>query len=339
MSEILLKNKKEWDELAQLVKRAQKSVRRLSPEELHRLDVLYRRVTVHLAQVSSRTRDAALVQHLNNLAAAAHSVIYVAPRPGFLKTTGSFLTDGFARSVARTWRHHALAIALLIFGVMIAYTAVRHDPVAAYALLPPGEVRQPGASREQLESVLRSGRDSEGGEKFMFASFLFSNNFRVGLLALATGVLAGVPTIFLIIYNGMILGAFLAVYHASGVHAEVWAWLAPHGITELGAIALCGGIGLLLGRAVVSPGMLTRAESLRLAGIEAGKIILGVAVMLFMAAIIESYLRQSHLPIEARFGFAIGSLLFWIAYFVRGALLERRAKSIPRENSDHVRLA
>ena len=103
------------------------------------------------------------------------------------------------------------------------------------------------------------------------------------------------PTVLLLGYNGMVLGAFTSGYHGAGIHAEYWAWILPHGVTELTAVVLCGGTGLLLGRAAVAPGLHTREESLRRAGREAGRVCLGVAGMLVFAASVESYLRQSHL--------------------------------------------
>ena len=97
-------------------------------------------------------------------------------------------------------------------------------------------------------------------------------------------------------------------------------------MTEIGAIILCGGIGLSLGAAVVCPGLVTRAESLRRAGIEAGRACLGVAGMLIAAAAIESYLRQSELSTVERLAFAAVSALFWLAYFTHGALRERASR-------------
>ena len=138
---------------------------------------------------------------------------------------------------------------------------------------------------------------------------------------MAMGVLAAIPTALLMIYNGMILGVFVAIHQQAGIDAELWAWILPHGVTEIGAIVLCGGVGLMLGRAVVAPGLLTRTEALQQAGITS----LGVAGMLFAAAIIESYLRQSHLSTSARLLFAAGSALFWAAFIVHGFLRERAA--------------
>lgn len=323
MSEFLTKNKPVWEELEMLVARGRKAIGRMSPGELRRLDVLYRLTTVHLSQVTTRTKDARLEAYLNQLVASAHSLIYLPPRRSVFVGVFRYMVEGFPRMILRTWRYQAVSALLLFSGAVVAYVAARRDPLAAYALLPASEIRLPGSTREQLLGVLRSGRDQGDGEKFAFASFLFSHNLRVGILSMGVGVLAAVPTALLILYNGMILGAFTAVHHGAGIYAEYWAWILPHGITELFAIVLCGGVGLMLGRAVVSPGLLTRTESLRRAGVEAAQVVIGAAGMLVFAAIIESYLRQSHLSTPARLSFAAGSALFWILYLAHGYVRER----------------
>ena len=75
--------------------------------------------------------------------------------------------------------------------------------------------------------------------------------------------------------------------------------------------------------------MLTRTESLRRAGIEAGAMAIGVAGMLLAAAAIESFLRQSHLSTDGRLIFAAASGVFWMLYLAHGAIRERR--SLQRE--------
>jgi uncharacterized membrane protein SpoIIM required for sporulation len=329
MSDFITRNKPAWEELEHLVARARKRIGRMEPEELARLDALYRRTTIHLAQVVTRTQDVRLAKYLNDLTAAAHSIIYLPPRKSAFNGAVQFIVEGFGRAVARTWRYHTAAAGLLFAGALLAYSAACHDTLAAYALsMSPemGEIRLPGSTPEQLHEVLTHGRDQETSEKFAFASFLFSHNLQVGILSLCLGILAGVPTIFLLLYNGMLLGSFTATYHQAGIYADYWAWILPHAVSELSAIILCGGVGLMLGMAVLSPGELTRAERLRRAGREAVALCLGVAGMLIVAATIESYLRQSHLSNEARFAFAGCSALFWAAYFLYGALRENTAR-------------
>jgi uncharacterized membrane protein SpoIIM required for sporulation len=329
MSDFIIRNKPIWSELEQLVARARKRIGGMTPEELARLDALYRRTTIHLAQVVTRTQDARLAKYLNDLTAAAHSIIYLPPRKSALAGTLKFILEGFGRAVARTWRYHLAAAVLVLGGALFAYFAAGNDTLAAYALsMSPqaGDIRTPGSTPEQLRNVLKHGREQEASTKFAFASFLFSHNLQVGIMSLCLGILAGIPTIFLLLYNGMILGSFTAMHHQAGIYADYWAWILPHAVSELSAIILCGGVGLMLGMAVLSPGELTRAESLRRVGREAAAVCLGVAGMLVIAAAVESFLRQSSLSNAARFAFAAASAVFWATYFSYGALREHAAR-------------
>jgi uncharacterized membrane protein SpoIIM required for sporulation len=332
MGDFVTRNKADWEELEHLLKRAQRSVGRLEPEELNRLDVLYRRVTIHLAQVRTRTRDERLAIYLNGLAAGAHSLIYLPPRQSVLGKIGAFAVYGFARTIARNWRYHLVSACVLILGALLAYHACTHDVLAAYALLPPGDIRQPGATPEQLLKVLHGGREMGSGIKSVFASFLFTHNLKVGLISMGLGALAGIPTVLLLLYNGMMLGAFVALHVQAGVALEMWAWILPHGVTELSAITLCGGVGLMLGHAVISPGLKTRAQSLVEAGGEAARTTIGIAGMLMIAAFIESFVRQSHFSTTQRLIYAALTALFWGLYVAFG-FMWKDEKDVPQPGS------
>jgi uncharacterized membrane protein SpoIIM required for sporulation len=325
MQGFVARHKGEWDELEGLVRAARKSPARLSAAERRRLDVLYRRTATCLARIDTRGDDGPLAAYLHGIVAAAHSVIYRPRRQSLWKGGLTFLVNGFARSVARRWRLHALSGLLFLAGLGIGFGAARSDPVIAHALWADGDPRQPGATDEQLKAVLRHGRDGDAGEKFGFASMLFQHNLKVGLLSLAGGALAGIPPVFLMLFNGLHLGSFVAIHDRPGMRAETWAWLLPHGVTELLAVVLCGGAGLVIGAAFVSPGRVSRWTALARAGREAAAMCAGIALMLVAAAVLESYLRQSHLSTAQRLTFAAATALFWAAYFGRGAVLERAA--------------
>ena len=315
-----------WDELALLVARGRSvGARGLTAEELSRLDRLYRVTTIHLAQARSRIRNETVLRNLNHLVSQAHSLIYIAPKRHPFRMVLWFYATGFAQAVARTMPFHVVAFSLFAFGIFGGYVVTQQRPLAAYALLPALDERLPGASAEQLSEILRYGRESEDGDKFFFASFLFTHNTKVGFTAFAAGVLAGVPTVFLTVFNGAMLGAFAAVHHQKGISTEMYAWLLPHGITEILAIILCAGAGLMLGKAVVRPALETRRQALVRAGKEALNLLLGVVPMFIFAGLCESYIRQSQLDTRTRLLFAAGMAVFWILYFLQGSYQERRA--------------
>ena len=324
----------EWEELEKLVRKARRlrGPGRMTGPEILRLDLLYRRVTVDLAQSTARTRDSALAHYLNGLAASAHAVLYSPPRERLLPRLATYFLDSFPMAVAAHWRAHLLATLIFFLGGAAAWEIESREPSAAYLISfdrnfsgNGGLSRTPGASPEALRAQLRQGRDSGASRKSLFSGFLFSNNFRVALLSMLTGVLGGVPTVLLGFYNGLMLGDFVHTYHGAGIYLEVWAWFLPHFFMEIGAIMLCNGAGLFIGRAVVAPGFRSRPEALRLAGRDAARILGGVCAMVAFAALTESFLRQSNLTSGLRLAFAAGTFLLLLGLFLRGLLLNREA--------------
>src|SRR5207237_3306240 len=115
----------------------------------------------------------------------------------------------------------------------------------------------------------------------------------VGLLSFATGILAGVPTLMLILCSGVTLGAFAWIFSRDDGWPTFWAWLLPHAIPELLAVTLCSAGGLLIAKAVVAPGRRGIAFSLRAAAQPALEMVAASLPLFIVAAAIESFLRQS----------------------------------------------
>src|SRR3954453_16650500 len=152
MSSFTARHRPEWEELESLVRRARRWTGSLSADERARLNQLYRRTTVHLARVATRSTDQVLIDYLNHLTAAAHSIIYLPPRQSIAGRIGQFAVDDFPQTIARHWRPNLLSAVLLICGALIYYLASLADSVFCHAMWPAGAPRQPGASAEQLLS-------------------------------------------------------------------------------------------------------------------------------------------------------------------------------------------
>ena len=66
-----------------------------------------------------------------------------------------------------------------------------------------------------------------------FATYLFTHNSQVSILAFALGFAFGVPTALLLVHNGAMLGAILALFASRGLGPEMGGWLIIHGSTEI----------------------------------------------------------------------------------------------------------
>jgi uncharacterized membrane protein SpoIIM required for sporulation len=179
------------------------------------------------------------------------------------------------------------------------------------------------SSREELLAVLKNGSEELEGERaeadFLaaFAGFLFAHNARVGMFCFALGFAAGVPVVLLLFSNGLLLGAMAGLHVHKELGTEFWAWVLPHGVTELLAVALCGAAGLALGRALVVPGRYGRLHELARTGRRVAPVVLGAVGLFLVAALIEGFFRQLVPGEVPRYLLAGSSTAAWAWYFVR----------------------
>ncbi|MGP1281628.1 MAG: stage II sporulation protein M, partial [Parasphingopyxis sp.] len=256
----------DWARLEELLRRAEGGpVRRLSDEDLLELPVLYRSALSALSVARATSLDMALIAYLEGLCTRAYFFVY-GVRTSFGQRAMHFFTHDWPTAVRRLWRETLVAIVLMLAGTIAAYLLVSSDPSWFNAIIPSGLAgeRGPDATTEALRATLYddNGRNGLG----VFATYLFTHNSQVSIFAFALGFAFGVPTALLMVYNGAILGAFVALFVERGLGFELGGWLLIHGSTELFAIALAGAAGLHIGTKIVFPGMESRLAAARRAG-------------------------------------------------------------------------
>jgi uncharacterized membrane protein SpoIIM required for sporulation len=304
-----------WAELEELVVRVeQRGAKVLSADEVLRLPVLYQAALSSLSVARNLSLDRNLLEYLEGLAARAYLVVYGRPRSrrGFLR---DFFFRRFARSVFDGRRELLLAGALLVLGVVCGAALTTLDPERFYGLISEEQAqgRTPEASTESLYQSLHATASTSSLSGF--ASFLFTNNAKVTMLAFAVGFLGGVPTALVLFINGLSLGALSAVYGSRGLSLEFWLWILPHGVTELLAIVIGGASGLAIGARVLFPGVGSRRQALAHAGRENAVRVMGAICMLFLAALLEGFFRQRVHDPSIRAAVALTTALFWVYYF------------------------
>jgi uncharacterized membrane protein SpoIIM required for sporulation len=303
-----------WRELEELIATADKrGVRALSAEQLARLPHLYRATLSSLSVARSISLDRALTDYLENLVGRAYFAVY-GTRQHLRDKLAELVRSSLPRTI-RAARWHILVSALVMVAATIAAFHLTRDDLDYYYVFAGSMAggRTPASSTAALRETLYHG-ESASGMLATFAATLFSNNARVAILAFATGFAAGMPTLLLLFYNGLVLGAFAALFHSRGLGVDVWAWLLPHGITELTAVVLAGAAGLQLAHALVFPGTRTRLDSLRERGRAAAVMMIGVVAMLFIAGLIEGVFRQTVTSVPIRFIVAAATAAWWVYY-------------------------
>jgi len=317
-----------WAELEQLVGRVEKrGVRALAAAELARLPVLYRATLSSLSVARAISLDRNVIDYLESLTARAYFCVYGVKRH-LRDAAADFFLRRFPAAVRGLRYHLAMAALVLLLGALVGFFLVQQDENRFYSFVSDDYAngRGPTASTEELKEPLYH-QESVAETLSAFATFLFTHNAKIGILAFALGFIAGVPALILLFTNGLILGAFAALYAQRGLSLDFWAWILPHGITELSAVVFCGAAGLAIGQSLLFPGERTRLGNLQKRGRVAGQLVLGAVLMFFVAGLIEGIFRQSVMSIPVRYSVAAATLCAWIAYFAWTARLARRERA------------
>ena len=304
----------EWERLERLVSRIEKrSVRALSDDDLLVLPLLYRSALSSLSVARETSLDRSLVTYLEQLCTRAYFQIYGVPTSA-VRQLGRFLAKSWPEAVQAIWRETLVSLLLTIAGAVVAYLLVRNDPTWFYGIIPESLAagRDPTASAQALRATLY---DNHHDGLTYAATSLFAHNAQIAILAFALGFAFGVPTVLVIVYNGLMLGAFIAVFVPKGLGWNVAGWLMIHGTTEIFAIVLAGAAGFRIGMAIAFPGRASRGDSAIQAGRSAATAMAGTVVMLIVAGMLEGIGRQTVTSDGARYAIGLAMLFGWIAYF------------------------
>lgn len=306
----------DWRRLETLLAKAEKGgAAKLKRTELLEMPVLYQQALSSLSVARSISLDQSLVEYLESLCARAYFFVY-GTRTRLGERVLGFFRHEWPAAVRGLWRETLVSAAIMLVGAVAAFILVGQDPDWFYGFIPAELAggRDPMASADSLRDTLYGKASLRDGLGAM-AAFLFTHNSQVAIFAFALGFALCLPTAGLMVYNGCMLGAFLALFASHGLAFEAVGWLMIHGVTELFAITLAGAAGFSIGWAVAFPGERTRADAAAHAGRRAAMVMGGVVVMLFAAGLLEGFARQLIRNDLVRYAVAAATGIFWAGYF------------------------
>ena len=305
-----------WKEMETLLQRIEsRSSRSLTDEEIINLPRLYRATLSSLSVARATSLDQSVISYLESLSTRAYYIIY-GNQDRLRDRIYKFFARDWPLAIQGAWKDIGASCFIFTLGILIGFVLVSGNPDWFYSFVSEDMAsgRTPAASEESLRDTIY-GYDKAQGGLGAFAAFLFSNNSGVSILAFALGFAFALPTVALLLYNGLSIGAFIAIFTEKDLGFEIGGWLAIHGTTELFAIALAGAGGILIGRAVAFPGEMTRMESMRSKAEQAAIILGGVIIMMFVAGLLEGFGRQLIQNDWLRYGIGGAMLVFWLTYF------------------------
>lgn len=294
-------------------KKSESSETKISPEILSNFPANYRALCQHLATAKSRGYTSALINRLNDLVLASHHVLYRKKVYSQNKLLMFFAKD-FPKSIRQNAIYVLVSslfflIPLFLFGIgcylneELIYSQMDSSAVRNFETMYNPENEVLGPERNATDDIT------------MFGHYI-QNNIGIGFRTFALGLVGGIGTLFILIYNGLAIGAVAGHLTLVGYTDSFYGFVVGHAAFELTAIVLCGAAGLKVGMSIVNPRALSRIDALKLASKEAVVIVYGSALMLLIAAFIEAFWSSnSAIPLAIKYGFGASMAIMLIVYF------------------------
>lgn len=304
----------DWQRFAKRLEQLEKG--KLPTKDASAFAADYRQLCRQLALAEERGYSSQLIDRLQQLAMRGHQQFY-RHRSHLGAQLIGFLLAGFPRLVRQEWRAVLTGIALFFGSLILMGLLTWGFPELIYTLMDPEQVR--GMEQMYDPAARRIGRFAErdSGDDWVMFGFYIMNNIGIAFQTFASGLLFGLGSLFFLLYNGLMIGAVAGHLTRIGYGDTFWSFVIGHGAFELTAIAFAGAAGLKLGRALLAPGRMSRAQALRQAAQAAIRLVAGVILLLLIAAFIEAF-WSSMTYASSLNKYLVGALLWLlvIAYFL-----------------------
>jgi uncharacterized membrane protein SpoIIM required for sporulation len=304
VNEFIQLREKDWQRLEGLISR-HKGRKPLNAREVHELGTLYRAIASDLALARRDYPEQRVTLFLNQLLTRTHSFIYQQDVSDFRQLVRYF-TERIPRAFRQTAAFTFVAFLLFIIPAIVGYRLAYTNPDSAdmFGLAP---------QRESLADQ-EIWTDIPLEERPFMSAFIMSNNIRIAILAFGGGVSFGLFTVYVLMMNGLIIGAVMGLAAHYDMGQVLLGFIIGHGVIELSVVFIAGGAGLQLGWALLNPGPYTRRDSLALAARRAVTLAVVSIPLLIIAGLIEGFISPSDLSLAVRAGVGIGTGILLYGY-------------------------
>lgn len=279
------KRQSHWDRLERLLDQTQsQGLGSLTRLELQELGLLYRQAAADLSALREDPSGKSYARSLNLLLSRAHNTIYTGQ-----KSSARGIVHFYRYTYPQVFRRNLglinTAVLLFLGGALAGLLLSLTHPDFMRLFLGPHMIETIEKHKMWTDSVVSI--------KPLAATGIMTNNISVSFLAFAYGITAGIGTVYMMVFNGVMIGVVGAACWVGGMSLPLWSFVAPHGVLELPAILIAGGAGLRIAQGMLFPGLLSRRDSLAQAGGEAVRLLLGTVPVLVVAGTIEGFVSPS----------------------------------------------
>jgi uncharacterized membrane protein SpoIIM required for sporulation/uncharacterized RDD family membrane protein YckC len=306
-----------WEAFRTLAAQAERvGLKQLGAAEIPAFAARYREVAADLARARTYGVDPRVLEYLERVVSAGHNALY-GRHIGHRVHVGRLVLRELPAAVVAARAYVVTALLAFVVPAMTGYVLIRERPAIAEQVLPDEMLARARAGAEHRAQGMGY---AQAPSMYLpvVASRIITNNVQVAFLGFAFGITAGIGTLLLLVFNGLFFGAVLGLFANYGLAGWLLTFVAGHGVLELSAIFIAGGAGLLVARALLAPGDLTRRDALVLAGRQAVRLVGAAVLLLALAGTIEGLLSASDAPAPFKLATSGATVVLLILYLASG---------------------
>lgn len=302
--------RRDCDEFERRLQVARAHPRQLSYDELEDLAVRYRQLLHDHALAAARYPGTAAARRLARLVLAGTH--YLQRDTGeHLPGVGRFFLRDFPAAMRRLSPLIAAMIGLFLVSLLFGFSIATVEPAVGATFLTPGAVDDLKRGQLWTEPIFSVTPGS------VASSRIATNNLSVAITAWAGGALAGLGAFYVVLLNGLMLGAVLATTAHYSMAGPLFEFIAAHGPLELSLIVISAAAGLGVGEALVVATDRPRAELLRAAARDALVVLAGCLPWILLLGFVEGYISPAaevSRPFKAALGLLLETLFLTVAF-------------------------
>lgn len=280
-----------WNEFDTLVQNIGENNEQ-SIQQHYKLPHLYRQICHQYALAKERFYSPHLVSALHRRVLLGHQLLY-RHETSWLFRILRFVLIGFPRQLRRHSNYFILAAGLFFIPLIVMGLATYTDSEVIYSIIPNDMIAEMEFAYDPGNENIGRNSQRQSDTKFMMFGYYIYNNISIGFRCFAMGILLGIGTVFMLLYNGLVIGGIAGYLTQLGYSETFWPFVSGHSAFELTAIVICGAAGLRMAQPIIAPGRYSRSDALKLAGKESIELVMGAALMLVIAAFIEAFWSPS----------------------------------------------
>ncbi len=275
-----------WDRFESTLQRADSPRgNALDYQELEQLAFDYRRVLHDHSLANARYAATSAARRLQRLATAGTRLLQ---RDRSHRFSGllHFTTQTFPRTFRRRLPEILIALGLFFGAGLLGLAITLVQPNFGLAFVGPQALEGLQEGRLWTEVLTEDVAPTA-------AAAIGTNNIKVALMGWAGGLTAGLLTVFLVFYNGLMLGSVVGLTLNHSMVFPLLTFISAHGPLEISMILVCSGGGLVIARGLVATDDRPRAVALREAARDALVLLIGCLPWLALLAFVEAFISPA----------------------------------------------